>query len=510
MKLKIILLIGIFLANTLFLAGCSAVNSLIETPSTQKQGVVKFSFQEKQLTKLAKLTAASTSANIASVVLTIKDAQNNTIKDKLKLNLYKFDTVYISDNLTLPIGDFTVTEFFVTDQDNNIIYVTPLKDSENAKYVTTPLPYSIKVEKDITKSLPIEVLDITDKNPEQFGYTSFILTIVGKDDPTTSGNITVDTTWKKSQSPILIQSDVCVQNGATLTIEPGVEVRFLGAYALKIYGTLIAKGTDTEKIAFTANNKIPGAWKGIYFGPKGHTFDANGNYVLGSINGEYYSGSILKNCIIEYAGATPSTYDESSQLDNDIFYTDSAITCFGSAPYIFGNTIRYNGKGISIIGVSPSNLAIVKNNIIENNVNEGIFLFKSTYKIANNNIINNYIGIKDRTTINNSGESPMYEISYEITYNNIKNNQTFGIFRDYDASNSGTHLGVNINHNNIFGNNGVYQYSIALRNITSDNLANNYWGTSDSNIVSRIIYRNSQNPIYLPIETSEIANAGPQ
>ena len=40
------------------------------------------------------------------------------------------------------------------------------------------------------------------------------------------GNIPFNKTWTKADSPYLLKGDVKVKNQATLTIEPGVEVRF--------------------------------------------------------------------------------------------------------------------------------------------------------------------------------------------------------------------------------------------------------------------------------------------
>ncbi|UCC52731.1 MAG: hypothetical protein JSV68_01950, partial [Anaerolineaceae bacterium] len=71
----------------------------------------------------------------------------------------------------------------------------------------------------------------------------------------------VSGTWTLAGSPYLIDGDIIVPTGETLSIEPGVEVIFQSWYKLTVNGTLDAVGTEAEPILFTASNK----WLGIRF-----------------------------------------------------------------------------------------------------------------------------------------------------------------------------------------------------------------------------------------------------
>ena len=81
------------------------------------------------------------------------------------------------------------------------------------------------------------------------------------------GHISVDTTWTKANSPYIVTNDVIVDENVTLTIEPGVEIRFGGYFSIIVNGSLSAVGTQSDKIVFTSNkvNPAEGDWNTIKF-----------------------------------------------------------------------------------------------------------------------------------------------------------------------------------------------------------------------------------------------------
>ncbi len=93
-----------------------------------------------------------------------------------------------------------------------------------------------------------------------------------------------DTTWTADESPYYIVGGVTIPNEETLTIEPGVEVRFEGDFSFEVRGTLDAQGTSTDPIEFSTINETDSTWSGIYF-------------TMGS------SESVVRHCIM-HRGAT--------------------------------------------------------------------------------------------------------------------------------------------------------------------------------------------------------------
>lgn len=93
----------------------------------------------------------------------------------------------------------------------------------------------------------------------------------------------------KAKSPYRVESNILCQEGDTLEIDPGVEIRFAGDFYLKVDGCIKAIGTDAQHIVFTKTEDCPGKGSGNYIScdktpgyPENHYhryYDDNGNLV---------------------------------------------------------------------------------------------------------------------------------------------------------------------------------------------------------------------------------------
>jgi len=185
------------------------------------------------------------------------------------------------------------------------------------------------------------------------------------------GTLTSNTTWTLAASPYVATCDVVVNAGITLTIDPGVVVKFQSYYEdLWVFGTLIADGTPQARIYFTsakddsvggdsngdgsATSPAPNDWSSLRF-------------LAGS------SGSVLDNAVVRYAGG--DWYESVYIQTRNITFTNNTITRSGEnglrldnvlPPALTGNSfinntnsaiwapLSNNGDSITLSGNSAS------------------------------------------------------------------------------------------------------------------------------------------------------------
>lgn len=191
----------------------------------------------------------------------------------------------------------------------------------------------------------------------------------------------VSGTWKKAQSPYIVTGDIRIPRNKTLTIEPGVVVKFAGRFGLTVgyKASLRASGTEQSKILFTASDTEKG-WLGIRFINSG-------------------TDDTLKYCTIEYSNKARA----SGGGFLDLF--GGAILCCGSqeedpgtpipsSPNIDSCLITHNcaGYGGAIMCTDGSEAMITNNTIVDNSADiagAGVFLYYAYCAVANNVIARN-------------------------------------------------------------------------------------------------------------------------
>ncbi|MFZ4522275.1 MAG: right-handed parallel beta-helix repeat-containing protein [Bacteroidales bacterium] len=228
--------------------------------------------------------------------------------------------------------------------------------------------------------------------------TAIILMHCGSYAQTVIPGGSVSGTWTIAGSPYNVQGSIMVPDASTLTIEPGVTVNFQGQFKLLILGQILAIGTATDSITFTAADTSNG-WRSIHFDGTPATNDTSKLYYCrirygkakgaapdddgGGFHFQDFSKAIVSNCLISHcladnAGGGIACKNSSPVISNNNIANNYAwnvgggINCNNSNPTIIHNLIAYNsttgngGGGIFCLGSEPD---ILYNTIINNSNN---------------------------------------------------------------------------------------------------------------------------------------------
>jgi len=264
----------------------------------------------------------------------------------------------------------------------------------------------------------------------------------------------VSGTWNLAGSPYLIEGEIEILNGETLTIDPGCLIEFQGHYALNVQGRLLAEGTAQDSIRFTVadttgfsnQGTLDGGWHGIRFNETPASNDSSrllhsiieyGKTRFANNTWERYGGGLFinnfskllisccnfrNNFAINGGGAIQLRL-ASPKIINSLFEnnkagdTSGALYIFNhSNPVLYNNLIIHNeaiSGGAITFGLDSVPILInntICDNITESEISGALFIY------ADPILINNII-------FNNVGQQVIvyYNSQPDIRYNNIEN-----------------------------------------------------------------------------------------
>ena len=229
-----------------------------------------------------------------------------------------------------------------------------------------------------------------------------------------NGNISSNTTWTVANSPYVVNGSLTVDDNITLTIEPGVIVKFIDNVQMTVSGALVANGTQNDTIYFTsykddsiggdtngdgsATSPSPGDWRRIYFS------DAD-------------AGTSIDFCRFKYAGRATSGYP---LLD---FYNSNS-------PVSISNSLVELCTGEGINTSAGSETVTITNVMCRNNQQAGFSLLSNT-TIQNCTSQNNewgysvYPDLVDQVANNNTSQNNGHENAIYINGGNLTTNATW-------------------------------------------------------------------------------------
>ena len=117
-------------------------------------------------------------AKVDAVIVSIKDSDGQTVYNMAEINLVTIGGEYISQELALLPGKYTVEDFIVVDDEDSALYITPKKQSKLGALVSTPLPYSFEVVSNKTNNVVLDVVPAELGQASDFGYATFSFNIV--------------------------------------------------------------------------------------------------------------------------------------------------------------------------------------------------------------------------------------------------------------------------------------------------------------------------------------------
>ncbi|MFH2048658.1 MAG: putative Ig domain-containing protein [bacterium] len=198
-----------------------------------------------------------------------------------------------------------------------------------------------------------------------FVSPSFAETYIG-------GTISSNTTLTLAGSPYIITTDIEIgkyRDSCTLTIEPGVELRFEPGTQIRVgwnsagyvcRGRLIADGTPENRIIFTSNSSDPqpGDWNGIYFTSYSYytlpdqishcdiMYAGGGNYGIYVYSNGNSIHRIFDDCVVEYSLGQGFLINENSvTIQNCKINNNVGYGVYGAASHSIINSQITNNVG---------------------------------------------------------------------------------------------------------------------------------------------------------------------
>ncbi|MCL4459600.1 MAG: Ig-like domain-containing protein [Chloroflexi bacterium] len=294
-----------------------------------------------------------------------------------------------------------------------------------------------------------------------------------------SGGIYANTTWDLGKSPYIVTGTVTLFPGCTLTIEPGVQVRFAAGATLIIRGALVAEGTATNRIVFTSDSPAPikGIWGGIQVAT-----NQGGKVSLKFVTVEYAQTALSVECC--WSGGPVNI--------SDSVFTNNVTALGGYAGWdmqVDRSTFEKNTYAVMSADKKISN-SVFRDNRYGLYETERVSVYGSTFTGHEVALWGGRGVVKYSTIANNGTGVRAFFEGFTLSNNTITRNTVGVILGQYDSYSSP------VSFNNIYGNT-IVTGTINMKNTGPSNkdALNNWWGTTDTSVIEAGIYDGRDDPV---------------
>ncbi len=409
---------------SVFFISCSSDNdepTIIDKPTIASEGIQVFRIDVKELTAKGQSVENPKKIDPAFVLLSINDASGTVIFTREKIALLKDGDSYITNEISLEPGTYTLVEFIVTDENDVVISIAPKENSALAQFATQPLPLDFIVTSDETKETVTENINAAGYTSVDFGYAGLSLTFPENTD---FFNLTVDESISTTKKVLDLKS----VTGATYLVDWGdgtIDEYVSTIYNSGIENTISHSYAQNEVYTIT----ISGAIEAIEFIDFASAEDGNFESHLTSIDIEKLT--LLKSCTLYNGQLTSLNTSKNKALETiGLGYNQITSLDLTNNPNLRSVLVRYNQltelniaqnpaleffwvEGNQISNIDLSNNANLKEILAgENNLNS--IDFSNNLNLERFNLANNAI-----TAIDISANLALTEIN--LGANNLQN-----------------------------------------------------------------------------------------
>jgi hypothetical protein len=267
-----------------------------ENKIEQIEGKLTFGFKSNTGESV---TFKSTQNKFTRISATIKDSRD--FEKNYTLNLSSFGVDYITEPISLLLGDYKLVQYVVYSGEN-VVYASPVKGSKYAHFVSSPLELDFNISRDSVTNITPEVISVEGRRASDFGYVSLIFDEVEVIDFMITAFLYDTTTQKQSitdASLIVKSGDIVLFNDSISNVTNTVSVPAkYEEYTLTVSKNELSKtktiskevlaSSSSDPLEFVLGSYIPTDGLVAYYPFNGNANDESGNNFHGTLYGAPY------------------------------------------------------------------------------------------------------------------------------------------------------------------------------------------------------------------------------